>query len=380
MYVEDNYRTLSISCSSENKLKEVFSSVESKLGAIERIAVTLYHEDSDMVKTYISVNRSENPLVFYETPLQEAPGLLEVKNKGMVRVIGDMGVFAQGRGLHTRMIAKRGFLSSFTFPMFRDSHFIGFIFINAAKPNFFNEEAIEYLVPICHSITDFIFMELFSRSTMLAAFRTANTFLHFKDPETGEHLERMARYSELIALELARAGEADFNDRDIEAIFMFAPLHDIGKIAIPDRILLKPASLDDDERAKMQTHTTHGKKIIDEIIKAFQLEVDDHIRMIHDIVELHHEFLDGSGYPHGLSGDAVPIVSRIITVSDIFDALTSNRPYKKAWTNDKAFAELDSLTKSKIDVRCVEILKDNIDKVISIQSQFGDTIGQRNIY
>ncbi len=374
MLSKDEFSFFSEVLPTDEKLKKVFGVLNERLnGAIERIGIALYDEQANMVKTYTSVDQSESPLFFYETSLEHAPGLKEMKERRQNRVIDDMTIFTNAKGLHTRKIALRGFLSSFTFPMYREESFLGFIFLNAERKNFFTDEIQPFLAMVCHLITDMIHLEILTMKTMVAAFRSANTYIHFKDPETGEHLDRMARYCKMIALEMARNGEIDFSDRQVEFLFMFSPLHDIGKIAIPDRILLKPGSLNEEERKIMETHTTHGKRIIDNLIETFQLEVGDHTKLIHEVVELHHELLDGSGYPHGLSGNQVPVCARIVTVSDIFDALTSERPYKKAWSNEDAFTELDKLVASgKIDKRCVRVLKANQTEVKAIQKQFCD--------
>ena len=147
-------------------------------------------------------------------------------------------------------------------------------------------------------------------------------------------------------------------------------MHDIGKIAIPDNILLKPAELDETERSIMQTHTTKGRQMIDEIIRNFGLDSINQIDILRNIAEFHHEAVNGSGYPHGKTGAAIPLEARIVAVADVFDALTSRRPYKEAWSNDEAFATLQQLAGEKLDRECVEALIHNRDLVEQIQRQF----------
>ncbi|MES0491399.1 MAG: HD domain-containing phosphohydrolase [Leptospirales bacterium] len=353
--------------SPQTKLEKVYERVNSTIGGIERIAVVLYDQQTDILKTYLSIDEGENPLMFYETTLKETPGLRTLMQNMSSRTIHDMTVFAKGKGVHTQKIAKKGYKSSYTFPMFRLGVFYGFIFFNSMKKNNFAEQNIEYLEMMSQLISDFVYIDLTTIKTMVAAFRSANTYVHYKDPETGEHLERMSKYSRLIAMELARKGKVNYTDRDIEYIYLFSPLHDLGKIAIPDQILRKPGPLSEDEWDIMKTHTTEGKKILLELIKTFDLKISVEIEMIFHIVELHHEMLDGSGYPHGLSGDEVPMVTRIITISDIFDALTTERPYKEAWSNDKAFATLREMAKNKLDSDCLAILEENRHEVEAIQ-------------
>ena len=145
----------------------------------------------------------------------------------------------------------------------------------------------------------------------------------FKDNETGLHIIRMSHYSRIIAEKVS----SDKLWSDL--IFNTAPMHDVGKIGIPDKIILKPGKLNDDEWTIMKKHCEYGAEII-----------GDHnsrvLQMAKEIALTHHEKWDGSGYPYGLSGNNIPITGRIIALADVFDALTSERPYKSAWSVDKA--------------------------------------------
>ena len=178
----------------------------------------------------------------------------------------------------------------------------------------------------------------------------------------------MSRYSRLIAQKLA--SNFNFDDEFIEHIFLFSPLHDVGKIAISDSILLKPEPLTDQEFYEMRTHPQKGLEIIDNLILNFGLNGVKHIEVLRNIVCHHHELKDGSGYPENLKGNDIPIEARIVTVADIFDALTSKRPYKNKWTNEQAFAELTRLANSQLDEDCVNALLACIPEIEAVQSQF----------
>ena len=155
---------------------------------------------------------------------------------------------------------------------------------------------------------------------------------------------------------------------------MFAPLHDIGKIAIPDRILLKPGALTEAEYAEMKTHTTKGLDMIDFMLKVFGYKDIPNIAVLRNIVNYHHESFDGSGYPAGLVGEAIPLEARIIATADIFDALTSVRPYKGAWSSEKAFEELHRLAGKKLDSKCVAALDSNRTGLEAIKAQFRESV------
>ncbi len=181
----------------------------------------------------------------------------------------------------------------------------------------------------------------------------------FRDEETGYHLIRMARYSRLIANAIGL--ERD----EAETIELAAPLHDIGKIGIPDGILLKPGRLDAPEWDVMQRHPVIGH----EILKG---SASKYVRMGALIALGHHERYDGKGYPNGLEGDHVPLCARIVSVADVYDALTSKRPYKKAWKPEEAFEYLRAQRAKHFDPRLVDAFLGMKEKVVEVQRDFQD--------
>ena len=133
----------------------------------------------------------------------------------------------------------------------------------------------------------------------------ARNLAHLRDIETGAHLDRMAHYARLIAREIAAARGLD--DEFVEHVFLFAPLHDIGKVGVPDCILLKPSSLSEEEKQVMDGHVALGLDMIDRMIADFGLSRPPQLELLRNIVAHHHEYLDGSGYPQGLAADAIPL-------------------------------------------------------------------------
>jgi HD-GYP domain-containing protein (c-di-GMP phosphodiesterase class II) len=162
-------------------------------------------------------------------------------------------------------------------------------------------------------------------------------------------------------------------DEFAERVFLFAPLHDIGKIGVPDSILQKPGALDAAERRVMETHVTKGCDVLDKVISHFGLHNQADAAIMRNIVACHHELLDGSGYPHRLAGDAIPIEARVVTVADIFDALTSTRPYKAPWSVRDALAELARMAQAgKLDAGCVAALTRHSAAASAIIAQHQD--------
>lgn len=183
----------------------------------------------------------------------------------------------------------------------------------------------------------------------------------FRDPETGAHIMRMAHYSRLIAEQIGLSQE----EQDL--ILAAAPMHDVGKIAIPDHILLKPGRLDETELEIMKTHAEKGY----EILRGSKSKMLDLAALI---AWTHHEKIDGSGYPRGLKGEDIPIQGRIVAVADVFDALTSERPYKQAWEIERAIQWLREGEGQHFDPVCVEAFLARRDDFLGIKFSFQDAV------
>ncbi len=338
---------------------------------IDRLAIALLEEKTGILKTYThSTTGGENPLIAYETPLESAPSLREIMQHRRPRLVQDLAIFKKGIHLHTELIAAKGYKASYTLPLYQNGVFVGFLFFNSFESHPFGPAILRQLDIYGHLIALTVINELTTIRTLLSAVKVARSMTHYRDVETGSHIDRTAHYARLIARELAF--RYHLSDEQIEHIFMFSPLHDIGKIGIPDSILRKPGKLDEREFDIMKTHPEKGREIIDAILKDFNLGAFGHVNILRNIAEYHHEAIDGTGYPKGLKGKEIPIEARISAVADVFDALTSSRVYKAAWTNEEAFTMLRHLADDKLDRDCVDALLNNIDKIQEIQQRFQD--------
>lgn len=179
----------------------------------------------------------------------------------------------------------------------------------------------------------------------------------FKDNETGMHVMRMSHVSGRLALQLGM--DPYFSEQLIHA----APMHDIGKIGIPDHVLLKPGKLNDEELALMRKHPEMGAKILDNSTSPL-------IKLAHSVALYHHEKWDGSGYPFGLKGEAIPIEARIVAVADVFDALLNKRPYKEAWPVEAAVAEIESNRGKHFDPAIVDAMLQCLPDLLAINNNW----------
>ena len=181
----------------------------------------------------------------------------------------------------------------------------------------------------------------------------------FRDNETGLHIIRMSRYSQVLG---RRAG---LTEDEADLVLHASPMHDIGKIGIPDRVLLKPGKLDAEEWQVMKTHVNIGADLLDGHPAPL-------LRMARDIALYHHEKWDGSGYPGGLRGEDIPLVGRVVAAADVFDALTSARPYKLAWPIDKAVEFMHEQSGRHFDPRIVECFMDSLPQLLKIRASHAE--------
>lgn len=181
----------------------------------------------------------------------------------------------------------------------------------------------------------------------------------YKDNETGLHVIRMSHYTYILAK------ACGMSELDAITLKEAATMHDVGKIGIPDAILQKPDKLDKQEWEIMQTHVEVGAEILGD-------DSSEMLSMAKVVALTHHEKFDGSGYPHGLKGEDIPKVGRIVAVADVFDALTSSRPYKKAWSIDDAVELLQKEAGHHFDPQLVALFVANLDEILVIKSKFAD--------
>jgi putative two-component system response regulator len=193
-----------------------------------------------------------------------------------------------------------------------------------------------------------------------------------RDPETGAHLERVRSYSRILAQHLGGKDKysSEITPEYARLIYQTSPLHDIGKVGIPDTVLLKPGRLSDREFEVMKTHTTIGAQTLDAALREFP--GIKFLQMGRDIAATHHERFDGEGYPARLAGDNIPLCGRIVALADVYDALTSKRVYKAAFSHDNALAMIQTESGAQFDKDIVESFVQNEAKFSEIRGIFAE--------
>ncbi len=197
------------------------------------------------------------------------------------------------------------------------------------------------------------------KKTRLQIIQRLGRAAEYRDNETGLHILRMSHFSQVIALAYG------LSPKRAEDLLHAAPMHDIGKIGIRDDILLKPGKLTDEEFREMQRHPLIGAEILG--------DADSHLlKLAQQVALYHHEKWDGSGYPHGLQGEAIPLEARIVALCDVFDALTSTRPYKSAWSIEDTMAHLQAQKGRHFDPQLVDLLEQELPKILEIKARWAE--------
>ncbi len=332
----------------QRPLGELLRIVQRQLAALDlgftRIVFVLHEASTDLLSTYCETGADGGPTG---------------RDGQRARVLNDLERELDPTSDHSRWLLAQGWCASLTLPLFHHNRLLGFLFLDSTRGGAFDPRAMAALEPHLELLLLRIsnhFSDHFNDPASLdGSLEQLLEIAKLRDQETATHMERVSRYSRLIALQLEtqRPFPADFS----ENLHRFAAFHDLGKLGIPDRILLKPEPLSREERLVMQSHVVIGMALVEKLITAMGLEDDSGIDLLLQVVAHHHESLDGSGYPAGLRGEEVSLAGRIEAVADIYDALTQARPYKPAFSEHHAVQMLRTMVQAgKLDGDCVDAL------------------------
>jgi len=331
--------------------------------ALSRMAIALYEKESDVLHAFLKSPVESTILNHYSEFLANVPSLSVIAESGEARIINNYSEQATDSA-HTLELVAAGVKSSYTVPLYMGEDLLGFIFFDATEEAYFSTEVIDNLSIYTRLIEALLVMEILPVKTLTGMVTSTKRITGFKDEETGKHIGRVAAYVELIATGLA--DELDLTDEYIEYLWLYAPLHDIGKIAVPDKILLKPTQFTPEEYEEMKLHVTHGLTMIEQIINDFDFGHLHHVDYLKNMIGAHHERWDGKGYPQGLKGEEIPLEGRIMAVADVFDSLSSCRVYRKAFNLDYTFEHLVKNKGTHFDPKIVDVFLSQKEKAVAI--------------
>lgn len=273
-----------------------------------------------------------------------------------------------------RLLVKEGMRSNLILPMTMGNAVFGFLFLSSRQPYFFNDQHMHLGEKIVYEIKGLLNRSYFTKIVFSKITTGFSELVDKKDNETGAHIQRMTLYSIVLAKKVLELNHPDYpiTERTILEIERNAAVHDIGKVGIPDAILKKPGKLTDDEWEIMRTHPMIGGDIFKSIrdgLNAFDPEL---YKVAEEITRYHHEKWNGKGYPYGLKGLEIPLVARIVTVADVFDAISSKRVYKEAFTINDTFEMLKTMRGETLDPNLVDLFIQHKDEVLAIYHAHND--------
>jgi response regulator RpfG family c-di-GMP phosphodiesterase len=256
-----------------------------------------------------------------------------------------------------RLIVAEGIRSNVTMPLKVGDFVFGFLFVSSNQANYFTSQHLESLQEVLSEVTSILHRAFFTKVIFSKIVVNFANLVEQRDEDTGQHLTRMVEYSRLIASALQKDLDPNYaiDARFVLELQRSAATHDLGKVSVPDDVLKKPGPLSKAEWAIMRQHPESGAKIFQDFREGLRNFDQTLFKMAEDIALYHHEKFDGSGYPMGLKGQAIPLAARIVAVADVFDALSSRRAYKEAMSLDESFEALRALKGTHLDPHLVDV-------------------------
>lgn len=375
------YASINRGATIEDTLDYVFRNFRSYL-PYTRIGLALLDFRGSIYSLSVRTNENTDIGIGFVKNLQDT-SLQAIVSSGSPRFIQDYEAYlaAHPDSDTTRRLLREGIRSSLAYPLMLDGTCSGVLFFSSSQPNAFHEEHLEYVSILSDNFAIAVEKYLFNDDLILASITGLARLVEAKDSDTGAHIERMQNYSRLIAQSIGgtqrHGAVADY--LFTENIFKFSPLHDIGKVGIADGILLKPARLTAEEFNVMKTHTRIGADILRRANTSMARAERHFFDMGIEIAVGHHERYDGTGYPQGLSGEAIPLSARICIIADVLDALTSKRVYKDAFSISDALQYIRDESGKMFDPFLVDAMLEREEAILAIYRQYHQPLDLSNI-
>ena len=346
-----------------------------------RIGMALIDEKGEEIRAEIARSDSSNIRLSngYAIPVKQT-SLMSVMETGQPRIINDLKAYLKQypHSESTKLIVEEGVRSNLTLPLKVNDKCIGIIFFSSHRKNSYNHSHVNFLSRLADHLAVSFEKSILVEDLVLAAITGFANLAESRDNDTGKHIERMRDYSVVIARHLSLNPKyADIVTREyIRKIYNFSPLHDIGKVGIRDDILLKPGKLLPEEFEIMKKHTLIGAKTLKKAEKTLKNKSRSLFKTGIEIALYHHEKYNGTGYPSGLAGDDIPLSARIVSVADVFDALTSKRPYKEPFLLEQSFKVIADERNKSFDPDVVDAFLQGKDEIMEIYRSLSDQRGR----
>lgn len=270
------------------------------------------------------------------------------------------------------MLNKEQIRSNLTIPIIMNQVVFGFIFFSSFHKNFFTEVEVEIGQRVANEVKTLLHRAYFTNVILTKMTSAFSEIVESKDNDTGDHILRMVKYSSIIARGIKAKNNPNYqiSEKTILEVERYAAVHDIGKVGIPDAVLKKDSKLSDDEWKIMKKHPQIGGDVFKNLREALNAFDSSLYQVAENITRYHHERWDGNGYPYGLKEHEIPLVARIVSVADVFDALTSRRSYKQAFTFEESIQIIKEASNSQLDPFVVEVFVEEIEHIREVYLKF----------
>ncbi len=342
------------------------------------IGIALISEDKKILKASYGVSDSTiiglpEKIIGVNWPVEDT-SLGTLIESGEARFINDLEEYCSKEPPkpYNKIIMEAGIRASITLPLRVSGKPVGVIFFSSKNKNVYNNGHLNILYTLANSIAISLNQNIFTRDMQYSSILALANLSEARDEDTGEHMERMAIYSRTIAQLLHENNiySEDITLEYIDLIERFSPLHDIGKVGIADSILLKQGKLTEEEFNEMKKHTLYGAQVLESADMNFEKNGNSMFGLGIEIAKGHHEKWNGTGYPYGMKKYDIPLSARIVAIADVFDALTSKRPYKEALSFEISIKMIEEGRDAHFDPTIVDIFIENKKRIQEIYDKF----------